>query len=202
MSTINGRACVVNGTPVDKVFSGGKQVYGRNLLFGTGFNDLPQYWTVMSGKVVGKFNGHNIIYYDAKTITDDYTEVLQQPIYDPTLTTNRVLPSHWYTLSFYAKGVGKMTSYVYSNFVDDSVVSYTDGVYLGYTNFDGNNTLNLTDSWTHHTYTFKSKSSFPATKVQNVLFRAFKGNTVYITMPKFEAGTLATPWTPAPEDVM
>lgn len=35
MPTINGRACVVNGTPVDKVFSNGQQVYGRNLLTGT-----------------------------------------------------------------------------------------------------------------------------------------------------------------------
>ncbi|MDA5386533.1 hypothetical protein [Loigolactobacillus backii] len=35
MSTINGRACVVNGTPVDKVFSNGKQVYGRNLALNT-----------------------------------------------------------------------------------------------------------------------------------------------------------------------
>ena len=32
MPTINGRVCVVNGTPVDKVFSNGRQVYGRNLL--------------------------------------------------------------------------------------------------------------------------------------------------------------------------
>ena len=31
MTTINGKACVVNGTPADKVFSNGKQVYGRNL---------------------------------------------------------------------------------------------------------------------------------------------------------------------------
>lgn len=35
MTVINGRACVVNGTPVDKVFSNGKQVYGRNLVTGT-----------------------------------------------------------------------------------------------------------------------------------------------------------------------
>lgn len=31
MSTINGKACVVNGKPVDKVYSDGAQVYGRNL---------------------------------------------------------------------------------------------------------------------------------------------------------------------------
>lgn len=35
MATINGRACVVNSTPVDKVFSDGRQVYGRNLITGT-----------------------------------------------------------------------------------------------------------------------------------------------------------------------
>ena len=35
MPTINGKVCVVNGTPVDKVFSNGKQVYGRNLSTGT-----------------------------------------------------------------------------------------------------------------------------------------------------------------------
>ncbi|MEK1388924.1 hypothetical protein HCZ95_09425 [Limosilactobacillus fermentum] len=35
MSTINGRACIVNGVAVDKVYSNGRQVYGRNLLSGT-----------------------------------------------------------------------------------------------------------------------------------------------------------------------
>lgn len=32
MPTINGKACVANGKAVDKVFSNGRQVYGRNLL--------------------------------------------------------------------------------------------------------------------------------------------------------------------------
>lgn len=35
MSTINGKVCVVDGVAVDKVFSNGKQVYGRNLLIGS-----------------------------------------------------------------------------------------------------------------------------------------------------------------------
>lgn len=42
MPTINGRACFVNGTPVDKVFSNGKQVYGRNLLTGTGSHTVTK----------------------------------------------------------------------------------------------------------------------------------------------------------------
>jgi len=202
MTTINGKVCVVDGVPVDKVFSDGKQVYGRNLLLDTDFNNLPQYWISRAGTVSGTFNGHNIIYCDAKTITGDFSEVLRQTIYDPALTNNRVLPSHWYTLSFYAKGVGQMTTYIYSSVVNTDVDSYIDGVKLGYTKNDGSNIWDLTDGWTRHTYTFKSKASFPDTSVKNVLWRLFKGNEVYICMPKLEEGTLATPHTPAPEDVM
>jgi|GEM_PF-4104878 hypothetical protein len=35
MPTINGKACVVDGKPVDKVYSNGAKIYGRNLLTGT-----------------------------------------------------------------------------------------------------------------------------------------------------------------------
>lgn len=37
MPTINGRACIVNGMPVDKVFSDGGKVYGRNYFSVIGF---------------------------------------------------------------------------------------------------------------------------------------------------------------------
>lgn len=201
MANITYGTWIKNGKPIDAVYQNGVKVYGRNLLLGTDFNDLPKYWISRAGTVSGTFNGHNVIYYDAKTITFSSAEVLKQTIYDPALTNNRVLPSRWYTLSFYAKGLGQMTSYVYSNFVDTSAGSYIDGVKTGAT-VDGSHDWNLTDSWTRHTYTFKSKSSFPTTEVQNVLFRAYKGNTVYITMPKFEAGTLATEYSPAPEDIL
>jgi len=200
MTTINGRACVVNGTPVDKVFSNDKQVYGRNLLLDTNFDNLPKYWTTMVGTVTGTFNGHNVVYYDARK-SDYNVDALQQIIYDPALTT-RVVPNQWYTLSFYAKGLGQMISYVYPNIVYDNNGGYADGVKYGYINNDGSNVWDLTDDWTRHTYTFKSKSSFPANEMQNVLFRVFKGNTVYIAMPQLEVGTLATPYSLAPEDVM
>ncbi|MEN8552099.1 hypothetical protein [Lactiplantibacillus plantarum] len=202
MADITHGTWINNGKAVDKVFSDGRQVYGRNLLLDTGFNDLPTYWISYAGTVSGTFNGHNVIYYDATTITDGFREVLQQRIYDPSLTTNRVLPSSWYTLSFYAKGVGKLTTYVYPSFVEVSANSYTDGVALGRAHADGSTYWDLTDDWVRHTYTFKSRSSFSTTDVQNVLFRAFKGNTVYITMPKFEAGTTATDYSLAPEDIL
>lgn len=201
MSTINGKVCVVDGVAVDKVFSNDKQVYGRNLLLDTNFNNLPQYWTARSGTVTGTFNGHNIIYYDATKLTNGSIDALQQPIYNPS-ADSRTLPSQWYILSFYVKGTGQMATYVYGSFVDTGAGSYIDGVASEYTTGDGNHVWDLTDGWIRHTYTFKSKSSFPATGVQNVLWRLFKGNEVYICMPKLEEGTLATPHTPAPEDVL
>lgn len=51
MSIINGKACVVNGTPVDKVFSNGVQVYGRNLIIRTG--ELANTMVGMAGDITG-----------------------------------------------------------------------------------------------------------------------------------------------------
>jgi len=66
MSTINGKACVVNGTPVDKVFSNGKQVYGQNL-FATSSS--------VSGYVDASGNG---IYMTTKygVLASDYVSVV------------------------------------------------------------------------------------------------------------------------------
>lgn len=176
------------------------QIGGVNLLLDTEFNDLPQYWTSRAGKVTGTFNGHNIIYCDATAITGNAAYVLQQPIYNPA-ADNRTLPNQWYTLSFYVKGSGQMTSYVYGSFVDASAGSYIDGVKLGYANRDGSRVWDLTDTWVWHVYTFKSRANFPDGEVQNVLFSAFKGNKVYIAMPKLEKGTISTDYSPAPEDM-
>lgn len=53
MSTINGNVCVVNGVAVDKVFSNGKQVYGRNLWAvsqsASGYFSLSSYSLVTTG---------------------------------------------------------------------------------------------------------------------------------------------------------
>ena len=204
MADITHGTWIKDGKAVDTVYQNSVKVYGRNLLLDTDFNNLPQYWTLRDGTVTGTFNGHNVIYYDSTKFTHDYdyAQVLQQPIYDPALTNNRVLPSQWYTLSFYAKGVGQTDTYVYGSFVDSYAGGYVDGVKSGYMDSDGNKVWDLTDGWTRHTYTFKSKSSFSNTGVQNVLFRVYKGNEVYIVMPKLEAGILATDYSLAPEDIL
>lgn len=44
MPTINGKVCVVNGVAIDKVFSNGKQVYGRNLLLDSQIRTQDPSW--------------------------------------------------------------------------------------------------------------------------------------------------------------
>ena len=71
MPTINGKACVVNGTPVDKVFSDGRQVYGRNLLLDTS-KELTT-WT-MSGWGSSPANNASGIYGAGRYYVSAYIE--------------------------------------------------------------------------------------------------------------------------------
>jgi len=65
MPTINGRACIVDGVPVDKVFSNGRQVYGRNLITRTG--ELADTMVGMDGEI-GKWSGSALM-ADKITVT-------------------------------------------------------------------------------------------------------------------------------------
>ena len=62
MATINGKACVVNGNPVDKVFSNGVQVYGRNYVLDTA---SPKTQTG-NGKDSQDFYGRGVFYSPIK----------------------------------------------------------------------------------------------------------------------------------------
>ena len=180
MPTINGRACVVNGTPVDKVFSNGRQVYGRNLLTGT--RDWQGEWghlsmwqvpageetykglTVRSFKAAWWSLGQ---YYDAK-------------------------PHTTYTFSFYAKATeaGNIMDIFFLDKEDWSspVVSYPVFAYKP-----------ITTEWKRYSATFTTMSGgelFPS-----VCSVKDDGMAIYVAGYKLEEGSVATPYSPAPEDV-
>jgi len=65
MTTINGRACVANETPVDKVFSDGRQVYGRNYIINsdnylTGAGKQQKKVGDISGDTLKKLRGKQV----------------------------------------------------------------------------------------------------------------------------------------------
>lgn len=115
------------------------------------------------------------------------------------LPLNTIKSNTRYTLSFYARGSGKVETYIYPTFLDTTVNSgLADNVQITPAN-DGKYGWALTDQWVKHTYTFNSLASVTAN--QNFLFRLESGNSVDICLPKIEEGSIATEWMPTSDEV-
>ncbi|WP_203624867.1 hypothetical protein [Lacticaseibacillus sp. 866-1] len=163
MPTINGKACVVNGTPVDKVFSNGSQVYGRNILAGI-------------NKAVHQAPGW------FQWVTNIPTKFIKlgQPLCFSVFINNAP----------YAKVLGQGNAYCFIQAKDSSgnILLTTGGNVI---NFDADGvsqaSLIVPD---------KTDSILLFVKTNNM------GQNTYYGYPKVEFGSIATPWTPAPEDVM
>jgi hypothetical protein len=183
MPTINGRACVVNGTPVDKVFSNGQQVYGRNLYTDTkGFNN-PAAWEEFNfwTKTTDTYNGLAVM-----QTTQDWSGLSQYI----QVKTGDVLTYSVYAR--YTSGTGTSTIYW-------QLISQTEGSYNNAITNKGIKAVAITDSWQ------RVSGTAVATSDGYLRPRLERGNsnnnTLQIAGIKLEKGTTATPWTPAPEDV-
>jgi len=174
MSTINGNVCVVNGTPVDKVFSNGKQVYGRNLVKNT--LDFSSNWSAWPGQLsiskTTEYNGHHSLEFTSSSLN-----LAQQTV--------GAEKSSQYASSFWAKA---------DNAGD---VAHTE-LYgsIGQTNFV------LTTNWVHYSVVLTSLPDVGESTTYYVGVPGGNKGNVYIALPKLEKGSVVTPWTPAPEDVL
>ena len=185
--------------PVDKVFSNGVQVYGRNRIRGSEFDS---HWAMDSRVIiVDGYDGHKAIHADTTTLTSVSVDV-SQSIYNGDVQL--IKPGEWYTISFYAKGTGTIRTHIYPTVVDSAAGQYVDGIFRnGLVPSDGGHDWTLTDEYVRHSWSFKAKTPLSVeTNNGNMLFRTIGGNSTYVSLPKLEQGTIATPWTPATEDVM
>jgi hypothetical protein len=163
MTTINGRACVVDGNPVDKVFSNGRQVYGRNLLTGT--SNVQDYTVSGSEWALGSqsSNGTNASIPCIPGVSYTYSAIVKSATYDCYLE-----------IAFYDSG---------KNNVSHSA------------NFKGKDT-----GVRQFTQTAPENATFVVARI--VLNNPPDSQTMVFNSEKLEEGTTATPWSPAPEDVM
>lgn len=165
MPTINGRACVVNGTPVDKVFSDGRQVYGRNLLAGVD-RTIHQAtgWFQWIANIERKFIkvGEPLCFSALINNAPHAGELVQGnaccAMQAKDVSGKVILEKDGNTISFDADGISQVSMVVPNE---------TDAIQI----FIVNNNSSM---------------------LQNP----------YYGYPKVEFGNVATPWTPAPEDVM
>ena len=159
---INGRACVVNGKSVDKVFSNGKQVYGRNL---ASASDLKKGY-------LDRDNGGVFGYSPVDFHSDNYIATNGETVF---------------TIS--------SPDYVFKGDTNDTLAMYdSDKKYLGYQTITSS-TQTLSKSNT--TYIRFSINFVNEGGISDHL-SDWLANHRY----KLEKGTTATPWTPAPEDIL
>jgi len=164
MPTINGEACVANGVAVDKVFSDGRQVYGRNLIKGS--YNCSWIFNSYANTTINK-------------ITMDSGEVALHVIG----TSNSsgfyawfTLPSGSNTTSIEVKGTGTV-----------KVIGWEGLNYI--------NNITPTSNWQRVSIT----NSFDGKAKPFILYGIID---IYVRLLKAEKGTISTPWTLAPEDVM
>ena len=172
MAIINGKALVKDGKPLDRVYSNGQLVYGRNLLNGT--KDFSGTWTNLgSNKWVTDGTYKNLV---VKKRTAQW-----QGLYK-TFTAPK---DGIYTFSAYIKASGTTTTIIRHRIVNG--VAQTD-FNIG-SNFD----------WRIDTVTVSLKTG------QTAFFR-YEISTnnadaiLWTAGHKWEQGSTATTWTPAPED--
>lgn len=197
MVIINGKACVVNGTPIDKVFSNGKQVYGRNLLTGTS-NDIKS----TNGRTA--MQGASASITGVYSRTDSYEQVTAPSsgefyyrfIVPDTNNLYGLTPGETYTLS----GSASHTS---------GTLKFRPGYSLHGSNWSGpavisNLGIPISDGsvFTPFSYTFTVPAGATGIyfSLQNYDYTA--GSLFRFNNMKLEKGSIATDWTPAPEDVM
>ena len=162
MPTINGRACVVNGTPVDKVFSDGRQVYGRNLVLGT------------SNQVVQ---------------ATDWNMQVANIKYDKSLGGNlcaSVMINNADHASVLVRGSARIRLQTFDK--SGNVLATVVGNEISY------NANGL--SWC----SISINDNVTSTKV--VIFTNNMLQNTFYSCLKIEKGSVATPYSPAPEDVM
>jgi len=176
MSTINGKACVVDGVAVDKVFSDGKQIYGRNYYQQ---NTPAQIVTLPNATYKPIFTRPNADCPNGFMLTGAKDNT-------GTVRFNNVITGNgWWTVSFWMRNNQGSTQYLMLDACGLSpvkMITRNDNTWKKYIY-----TVNITNY--SDTYNFVDFSSITWAFF---LIKDFK----------IEQGNTPTPWTPAPEDVM
>ena len=160
------------------------KVGGRNLLPGT--KDF-KYGKLIDAVLDEKYMGLSILGYS--NIGTTHIDICSW-------NGLNVKSDTYYTLSYYVKGDGKFTSYLYPTAVLKSTCS--DGTTNN--NSDGGTTMNLPTEWTRKWVTWKTLSGINSVK-SLIPMRLNPGSTGYICGVKFEEGNMPSDWSPAPEDI-
>ena len=196
MSTINGKVCVVDGVVVDKAFSDGRQVYGRNLLTGTS-NDIKS----TNGQAT--MQGASASITGVYSRTDSYEQVTAPSsgeFYYRFMVPNvnmlyGLTPGETYTLSGSVSHTSGELKFRLGYSLNETNWSGSDVSVLGIPVSDGS-------AFTPFSYTFTIPTGATGVYFSLQNYDYTSDGLFRFKNMKLEKGSVATPWTPAPEDVM
>ncbi|QHM61757.1 hypothetical protein C7M47_00664 [Lactiplantibacillus plantarum] len=191
MADITHGMWIKDGKAVDTVYQGGTKVYGRNLVAGT-----SEPFTMQYGIPNTVWNADKKRAEISLPITALSGEVLPKNNFNYTVT-----PGMSYTQSIYVSTDAPLTG---------TAVQVT-----WFTNGNGHNvagTTNIT-SVSKNVYRITCTYTWPVNRTDNTprlfdimnltyVFDFTKGTFLYFYQPKIEQGTIATPYSLAPEDVL
>jgi len=168
----------LNGVQVQPFNKLSDTIGGRNLLIGT--SDFTG-WTLGGNTAQGTTDGltYAHLYDNISVVAPDFT----------------LAESTTYTVSFDALGLSAGTASIYIGYSKDSKGNIIASDYV-------NATLNALDGASVRvSLTFTTPSSFTKTNFNIGCGHSYTpGGSVYIRHVKLEKGSIATDWTPAPED--
>lgn len=178
MPTINGRACVVDGKPVDKVYSNGRQIYGRNLILdsakeissaGNGEQNQGIWW--------------NIYNFSFGNITNTPAKVGDSVTFSADVLVTGTSPSGTFQFQFNDTPWSNLASSTFN--ISDFTIGEKKHIAISTT---------VSSSW----LTSTNQATGIRVRMDNVPTTI----TLDASKCKFEVGNTPTTWTPAPEDVI
>jgi len=194
MADITHGTWIKDGKAIDAVYQGGVKVYGRNLRAGTGNSFTMGYGIPNTVWNAGKKRTEISL---PTTVTN--WEVLPQNVDRSSFAV--VTPGMTYTQSIYVSTDAPLTGTA----VEVTWFNYENGhTVAGETNMP---------SVSENVYRITCTYTWPTNRTDNTLrlfdiynltavFDFTKGTFLYFYQPKFEQGTIATPYSLAPEDIL
>lgn len=194
-TNLSGFKSTVSNTYATKNEVSDIEVGGRNLLLNSKSFSGANISAGTASIVEETYKDFSVRHKDHSAVTDRYSDMVTYiGIYADKLGEE-------YTLSYYAKGTGSISTYFYgpTNYIRIAKVVKSDGSVS--TSPDGSSTFALTENWTRYWVTWTLASEGDITIPKWVLFRISAGGVASVCGAKLEKGNRATDWTPAPEDV-
>lgn len=194
MADITHGTWIKDGTPVDEVFSNGRQVYGRNLLINSSSSATNKY-TMIPGagtNITGVYSRTDS--YEQVIASSGFNEFFYRPMVPYANKLYGLTPGGTYTLSGSASHTTGELKFR-AGYGANGNWSGTDITDLGIAVSDGSVFIPFS-----HTFTIPIGASGVYISLQNYDYTA--GDLFRFNNMKLERGGVATPWTLSPEDIL